>query len=67
MGLITECADVEGRMAPRNLPSQSSQARVVDAPGPEKESVGTWDDLQPVAWIYAHRIGDVGRESDLAL
>ena len=53
-------------MADRNPVSQSTQARVVDAPGPEKVSVGTWYELEPVAWAYAHRIEDVGWESDLA-
>ena len=67
MGLITECADVEGRMAPRNLPSQTSQSRVVNVSGPEKEAVGAWYELQRVAWTYAHLIEYVGRESDLAL
>ena len=67
IGLVAECADVEGRMAPRNLLPQGSHARVVNSPGPEKESVGTWDELQRIARAYAHRIEDVDRESDLGL
>ena len=33
----------------------------------KKESVGTWDELKPVACAYTQRIEDVDREGDLAL
>ena len=62
-----ECVDVERRMFLWSLLLESSQPRVVDSSVSKKESVGTWDELQRVAWAYAQRIEDVGRESDLAL
>ena len=67
IGAVAERADVKRRVTIPNIASQSSQPRVVDAPGPEKASIGGWYELQRVALPYAHRVKDVGREGDLTL
>ena len=65
IGVVAECVDVERWASFRNLPPESAQPRVVDAPGPEKIAIWSFYELKRVARDYAHRIKDVGRESDL--
>ena len=54
-------ADGPAESSPAGFPGASSRCA-----WPEKKSVRMLQQLKPVALAYAHRIEDVGRESDLA-
>ena len=67
IGLLPECLDVEGWVAGRNFVSQRSEARVVEPSRSQQVSARRFYEFEVVAWVHAHRIKDVRRDSDLVL
>ena len=65
--MVADRADVERRAFVRPLPSQSAEARVINAPRAQRVAVWRFSEFELVALAYVHLIEDVGGRATLAL